>query len=66
MSDKEFIQRFKEISIVKICEENKVNYHNIINGRAGFDATNKVANGLAAQLKELLDKKQEPISIEFD
>ena len=65
MTDKEFINKFKEISIAKICRETSVNYHNIMSGRAGYEATSKVANAIAEKLCDLLNSHKEFMAIGF-
>jgi hypothetical protein len=66
MTDKEFITKFKEISIKKICTEVNVNYHNIMSGRAGYEATSKVAKLIAIKLCDLLNARKEFIAVDFD
>jgi len=65
MNDKDFIKEFKKISIKAICKEQDVNYYNIMCGRAGYNATKKVAQALANSLCDLLDKKEDFMSINF-
>lgn len=65
MTDKEFITKFKEISIIKICEEEQVNYHNIMSGRAGYVATAKVAKAIANKMCDLLNSHKEFMAIGF-
>lgn len=65
MTDKEFITKFKEISITKVCEEANVNYHNIMSGRAGYEATAKVAKLIATKICDLLNARQEFMAVDF-
>ena len=65
MTDKEFINKFKEISIAKICRETNVNYHNIMSGRAGYKSTQKVAKLIADKMCELLNARNEFIAVDF-
>ena len=65
MTDKEFITKFKEISITKICEEANVNYHNIMSGRAGYEATSKVAKLIATKMCDLLNSRKEFMAVDF-
>ena len=65
MTDKEFIKKFKEISITKICEEANVNYHNIMSGRAGYEATAKVAKLIATKMCDLLNSHKEFMAVDF-
>ena len=65
MTDKEFITKFKEISITKVCEEANVNYHNIMSGRAGYEATSKVAKLIATKICELLNARKEFMAVDF-
>jgi hypothetical protein len=65
MTDKEFISKFKEISITKVCEEANVNYHNIMSGRAGYEATSKVAKLIADKICDLLNARQEFMAVDF-
>lgn len=66
MSDKEFIKQFKKITITSVCKETGVNYHNIMCGRAGYDATKKVANNIAEKLVDLLNKKDDFFAVDLD
>lgn len=66
MTDKEFINKFKEISIAKICREQNVNYHNIMSGRAGYEATSKVSNAIATKICDLLNSRQEFMAVGFE
>lgn len=66
MSDKEFINEYKKITITSICKETGVNYHNIMCGRAGYDATKKVAKAIADKLCDLLNKRDEFMAIDFE
>ena len=65
MTDKEFIKKFKEISIAKICRETNVNYHNIMSGRAGYKATSIVAKSIADKICELLNSRNEFVAVDF-
>ena len=65
MNNKEFIEEFKNISIKSVCKEQNINYFNIMSGRAGYDATDKVANALADKLTDLLNKKTEVFAVNF-
>ncbi len=66
MNDKEFINEHKKITITSICKETGVNYHNIMCGRAGYDATKKVAKAIADKLCDLLNKRDEFMAIGFE
>ena len=65
MNDKEFIKEFKKISIKAICKEQKVNYYNIMCGRAGYDSTKKVSKAIANKLCDLLNQREEFMAIDF-
>ncbi len=65
MLDKDFIKNFKDISIAKICREENVNYHNIMSGRAGYDATHKVAKSIATKICDLLNSRKEFMAVDF-
>ena len=65
MNDKDFIKEFKKISIKTICNEQKVNYYNIMCGRAGYEATKKVSKAIADKLCELLNKRDEFMAVDF-
>ena len=66
MTDKEFINEYKKITITSICNETGVNYHNIMCGRAGYEATKKVAKAIADKICDLLNKRNEFVAIDFD
>lgn len=65
MTDKEFINEYKKITITSICKETGTNYHNIMSGRAGYDATKKVATAIADKLCELLNKRDTFMVVDF-
>ena len=65
MTDKEFIKKFKEISIAKICRETNINYHNIMSGRAGYNATSIVAKSIADKICDLLNERKEFMAVDF-
>ena len=66
MNDKEFIKSFKEITIKSICKEQNVNYYNIMSGRAGYDATSKVAKLIATKICNLLNARHEFMAVDFE
>ena len=51
--DYKYIKKFMGISLVKICEELKVNYSNVVKGRASLETTGKVREALEKKIKEL-------------
>lgn len=57
MSDKEFIEKFRKITVAKVCRELEVNYYNVSGGRAGYDTTKKVAKTIQEKLNRLLREK---------
>lgn len=58
MTDKEFINEFKNITLANICRKLNVNYYNIMSGRAGYETTKKVADEIEKQIKLLLENKK--------
>lgn len=66
MNDKDFIKEFKKISVKSICNEQKVNYYNVMSGRAGYDATRKVAKAIADKLCSLLNERNEFMAVNFE
>jgi len=65
MTDKEFIKQFKKISLKEICNEENINYHNIMSGRAGYEATKKVSKAIADKMCELLNKREEFMAVDI-
>lgn len=59
MNDKEFIQKFKKITIAEVCREIGANYYNVVAGRAGYYTTKKVVNAIQEKLTNLLDEKNQ-------
>lgn len=58
MTDKEFIEKFRKITIAEVCRELGVNYFNISGGRAGYDTTKKVVITIQDKLNALLREKK--------
>ena len=64
MNDKEFISEFKKLTIASICRDLKVNYHNIMAGRAGYETTKRVANAIEDKIYDILDQRKDFIDID--
>ena len=50
MSSKEFINKYRKIKLKYICNRIKVNYSNILNGRASEYCYDKVKNELDKEI----------------
>lgn len=53
MSSKEFINKYRKIKLKYICNRIKVNYSNILNGRASENCFDKVKNELDKEIISL-------------
>lgn len=51
--DYKYIKKFMGISLVKICEKLKVNYSNVVKGRASLETTGKVREELEKEIENL-------------
>ena len=55
MNDNEFIARFQEIKLSRICNELNYNISNILNGTASKDKRHIVRSVIEKKIKELLE-----------
>ena len=54
MDDLDLIKTYQEMKALStICEENKVNYSNLINGKTTSDNVKKVANGVKMEILKI-------------
>ena len=59
MTDKEFVQKFKLITIRNVCRKTGVNYYNIIHGSSGYSATKIVVDEIIKEVMEIINQREE-------
>lgn len=59
MQDLDYIKQFSKITIKGICEENKINRANLLNGKTTKKNIKKVREGIENEIAKLYLKKDE-------
>lgn len=59
MKDLDYIKQFSKITIKGICEENKINRANLLNGKTTKKNIKKVREGIENEIAKLYLKKEE-------